>query len=410
MVAVLAAVAASPAALAAAPTRLTNIPAAGLREPAPAPAVLASAPVGLAATAAGAPPTTQPAPPPATAELLADLNTGRVLLAKNAHTRLPPASLTKMLTAMIAIDWLPANAVVPVTVRAANVSPDKVGMKAGQRWPFGIAMHALLISSANDAAYALAERVSGSVQHFAALMRLAAGELDMADHPVFNDPAGLDGTQGLDGGNRISTWDLAITARDLLAIPALAAIVRLKHYRFTGPDHIVYSLANHNRAFLNSYPGAIGVKTGYTDPAGVCVAEAATRNGRTMLAIVMNGVSPDRTAELLLNRGFSTSLTAERRDPALPAVHRPEPVPPTPPPTTVDSSAQSAPLRSPPSTASSARLASRSTLLNNGDEAMAITIGAALCVVATSAALLAGSHHHRRRRRHHRHSRRAIRR
>jgi D-alanyl-D-alanine carboxypeptidase (penicillin-binding protein 5/6) len=263
--------------------------------------------------------------------LLVDVTTGRELLGQNEHVLLPPASLTKLLTAMIATDWLPPAAIVPVSPRAAGVYPDKVGMKPGQRWPLTIALHALLISSANDAAYALAERVGVSIERFSVIMGRAATQMGMTDHPVLRDPAGLDGTEGAGGGNLMSAWDVAIAARGLMANPALASIVALKSFRFTGPDRIVYALANHNRAFLNSYPGATGVKTGYTVRAGVCVAEEAVRNGRTMLAVVMNGVSPDQTAAILLDKGFTTPLAAESRDPTLPPVHLPEPVRPAPP-------------------------------------------------------------------------------
>lgn len=285
----------------------------------------------LGATPAGAtspaPPTTAPgAPPPAKAELLADLDTGRVLVAENVHMALPPASLTKLLTAVVADDWVPAGAQVPVSARAANVAPDKLGMKAGQTWPFDITMHALLISSSNDAAYALAELVSGSVEQFGKTMEQAAQQMGMQDHPVLRDPAGLDGSQGVGGGNLISAWDVAIAARDLMANPYLAGIVAEKSFRFTGPDGIVYDIASHNRAFLNSYPGAVGVKTGYTVPAGVCIAAEAVRGGRHMLAVVMNGEFPDKTAEMLLDQGFATAAASEpSQDPLLPPVLEPHP-------------------------------------------------------------------------------------
>lgn len=273
-----------------------------------------------------APPTTAPGPPPAKAELLADLDTGRVLVAQNVHTPLPPASLTKILTAVVAADWMPHDVQVPVSARAANVAPDKLGMKAGQVWPFDIAMHALLISSSNDAAYALAELVSGSLEQFDDTMENAAQQMGMQDHPVLRDPAGLDGTQGVGGGNLMSAWDIAVAARDLMASPYLAGIVAEKSFRFTGPDGIVYEIASHNRAFLNSYPGAIGVKTGYTVPAGVCIAAEAVRGGRHMLAVVMNGEFPDKTADMLLDQGFATQAASEpEQSPLLPPVLQPHP-------------------------------------------------------------------------------------
>ncbi|HUE58213.1 MAG TPA: hypothetical protein VMO88_01390 [Acidimicrobiales bacterium] len=272
------------------------------------------------------PPTTASGPPPAKAELLADLDTGRVLLAQNEHALLPPASLTKVLTALVSADWLTPGTAIPVSDRAANVSPDKLGMKTGQQWPYDIAMHALLISSSNDAAYALAEKISGSVEAFAATMKQAASQIGMTDVPVLRDPAGLDGNEGVGGGNQMSAWDVAVASRDLMANPYLAGIVTTKTYRFTGPDGIVYQLASHNLAFLNSYAGAAGVKTGYTVPAGVCVAAAAIRGDRHMLAVVMNGVSPDRTAEMLLDQGFATAPESEPSTaPELPPVTEPEP-------------------------------------------------------------------------------------
>jgi D-alanyl-D-alanine carboxypeptidase (penicillin-binding protein 5/6) len=103
----------------------------------------------------------------------------------------------------------------------------------------------------------------------------------------------------------------------------------MKTFEFTGPDGILYELSSHNLAFLNSYPGAIGVKTGFTDRAGVCVIEEAQRSGRAMMAVVMNGSAPDETAGLLLDRGFRTPVSAEAAtDPVLPAVVEPEPPPP----------------------------------------------------------------------------------
>ena len=272
------------------------------------------------------PPTTASGPPPAKAELLADLDTGRVLIAQNDHALLPPASLTKILTALIAADWLTPDTPIPVSDRAANVSPDKLGMKSGQQWPYDIAMHALLISSSNDAAYALAEKISGSIEGFAVTMQQAASEIGMPDQPVLHDPAGLDGTEGVSGGNLMSAWDIAVVSRDLMANPYLAGIVATKTFRFTGPDGIVYQLASHNLAFLNSYAGAAGLKTGYTVPAGVCIAAVATRGDRHLLAVVMNGVSPDQTADMLLDQGFATPPTSEPSTaPQLPRVIEPEP-------------------------------------------------------------------------------------
>ena len=270
-------------------------------------------------------PSTAP-PPVASAAILVDADTGRVLFEQSVHTPLPPGSLTKTLTAMIAANWLPPGTEVPVSADAYNASPDKVGMATGQKWPLDITLHALIIDSANDAAYALAHLIGGSLQGFPKVMQDAGAEIGLADHPTLNDPAGLDGTEGVHGGNRISAWDLAIMGRDMMADPMLAAIADQQTYDFEGPDHIAYHIVSRNLHFLRSYPGAIGVKTGYTVPAGFCSMEEAEKSGRHMLAVILHSNNPDQFAANLITQGFATPVNAEATDPELPAVVAPMPV------------------------------------------------------------------------------------
>lgn len=231
---------------------------------------------------------------------------------------------------MIASDWLPADANVEVPLVASEAYPDRVGMQAGQKWPLGITLHALITDSANDAAYALAVDIGGSLGGFAEIMQQAAAQIGMADHPVLEDPAGLDGTEGYDGGNRISASDLAIAGRDMMANPTLAAIADEQTFDFTGPDGIAYHLVSRNYDFLATYPGAIGVKTGYTDAAGYCDMEEAVKGNRRMLAVVLNSTNPDAVAASLITQGFSVPVAAEKDDPSLPPVTEPEPDPVTP--------------------------------------------------------------------------------
>jgi D-alanyl-D-alanine carboxypeptidase (penicillin-binding protein 5/6) len=252
-----------------------------------------------------------------------------VLFAQNDHTPLPPGSLSKILTALVAVGWLPPEAVVPVTAQAASASPERIGMEPGQQWTFTEALQSALIFSANDASYALAQRISGSLAAFATVMRSAADQIGLMDHPVLRDPAGLDGTEGFEGGNLISAWDVATMARDLMADPELAAIVGLPKLDFKGPNGTVYGLDNQNLYFLRTYPGAIGVKTGLTDRAGFCVAEEAVRGTRHMLAVVLHGTNSYQTAASLLDTGFATAVEAEPTNaPTLPAAAVPDPNPP----------------------------------------------------------------------------------
>jgi D-alanyl-D-alanine carboxypeptidase (penicillin-binding protein 5/6) len=267
------------------------------------------------------PATTVPAGPPAVkASILVDADTGNVIDGVDPRTPLPPASLTKVLTALTAIHAIPPAATVPVSARAEAAPADKMFMKQGQLWTFDQLIHCLLLASANDAAIALAEQAGGSLEGFQSMFASTARSLGLADQPVLKDPAGLDGPSGVDGGNLISPRDLAIAARALLAQPVLAQIVAIPVYYFPGPDNVQHRLTNHNKLFLTTYPGAVGVKTGFTDRAGACLIAAARRDGRTMIAVVMHGANPTQSAEALLDKGFATPVAAEPTADRLPAV------------------------------------------------------------------------------------------
>ena len=249
--------------------------------------------------------------PDATSYVLVDANTGNVLAGNDERLRLAPASLTKVLTALIAVTYLPPNAKVRGTKASWNAYPNTVGIEIGVAWPLNEVLQSLLVMSANDAAYAIAQRVSGSLPAFAGVMERSARQIGMQDSPVFRDPAGLDGTEGYDGGNLVSARDLAIAGRDLLRVPELAKIVTEQQYHFVDPTGAAHWLPSMDETFLESYTGAIGIKTGYTDKAGDCLMAAATRGGRTMLAVVMNGYNPTATASDLLNQGFATPVSKE---------------------------------------------------------------------------------------------------
>jgi serine-type D-Ala-D-Ala carboxypeptidase (penicillin-binding protein 5/6) len=192
----------------------------------------------------------------------------------------------------------------------------RIGMAAGQQWALDQALHSLMLVSANDAAYALAEAASGNVEAFAADMNAAAARYGMLDSR-FADPAGFDGTEGFNGGSRVSAHDLAIAARNFLAVPELTAIVGLREYRFDGPDGLPHVLYNHNK-LLARYPGATGLKTGYTSLAGSTFVGTAWRDGRRMIAVVLNTTNMYGIAAALLDKGFATPADAPGLGVALP--------------------------------------------------------------------------------------------
>jgi serine-type D-Ala-D-Ala carboxypeptidase (penicillin-binding protein 5/6) len=280
------------------------------------------------------PPSTGPKPtappakvpvPQARSYVLVDLNTGDVLAGYNERLRVPPASLTKVLVALIAIGYLSPDEGVAGTTVSEDVYPNRVGMEKGVPWPLPEVLQSLLVYSANDAAYAIADRISGTLRAFAPVMERSAQQIGMEDDPLFRDPAGLDGPMGYQGGNLVSARDLAIAGRDLLGVPELAQIVREKNYHFVDPKGQLHWLPSMDFTFLDTYPGAIGIKTGFTDRAGDCLMAAATRGKRTMLAVVMNGYNPTQTAIDLLNQGFATPVSAEPTADRLPPPKLPSP-------------------------------------------------------------------------------------
>lgn len=240
------------------------------------------------------------------AAVLVDAETGEVLSAHNAREPLGVASTAKLLSALVAGSRLEGDELVPVSARAAGMPALKLTLKAGERWRADQLLHAMLLCSCNDAAVALAEAAGGSLEGFADLMDTAAEGLGLADQPVLRDPAGLDDEFSVDGGNRISARDLAIVTRAFLADDQLADIVALPEYRFDGGDGEPHSVKNHNR-LLTSYPGAIGVKTGYTRRAGYSLVAAARRSGRTLIAVVVGSPNMYAQASALLDRGFASS-------------------------------------------------------------------------------------------------------
>jgi D-alanyl-D-alanine carboxypeptidase len=265
-------------------------------------------------------------PPLPKAWILVDAASGAVLDAQNARVALPPASVTKLLTAVIAAQTIQLTDTLTVSARAAGEPARKIGMKTGEVWTFKDSLYCLLLSSANDAAVGIGERIGGSLENFAAIMASAAHELGLADNPVLQDPAGLDdATFSVGGGNLLSARDLAIIMRAALAQPAVAAAMGTNIYRFVGPDGFHHRLTNHIHSFLTGYPGAIGGKPGFTDKAGSTLVLAAQRGDRRLISVVLGAPDPYGSGIALLDRGFSLPPGQPGANDTLPPVHLPGP-------------------------------------------------------------------------------------
>lgn len=285
--------------------------------------------VAIASTSAAA----LPKPPPpgpaveARAWAVVDDDTGALVDGHDPHARLRPASTIKVLTALVATADLEPDASVPVSSTAAAMPPERLGMRSGEVWHLDDVLHGLLMVSANDAAVALAERVSGSRKGFATDLRRAGQELGMVDDPVLDDPAGLDDRAAAGDGDKISAYDLAVAARAALRNPAVRQIVGLRGpWRFTAPDGTERRLTAQNKLLAD--PTVIGIKPGFTASAGETLMAAATRGGRTIISVEL-GARPGtmyRTAQTLLARGFAAPMTAEASLPHLPGVVLPRTV------------------------------------------------------------------------------------
>src|SRR6266542_4905035 len=229
--------------------------------------------------------------------ILVDAQTGTVLWTRHATTARAPASLTKMLTALLVRASLRLDTVAVAGRDAAKTPANKLALKPGQRITVSQALQALMVVSANDMAVLLADRTAGSLRRFERAMNLASTQLGLGQSS-WRSPNGLDAP-----AHRSSAFDLAILARAVLRDPWLAKLVRTRKVVFTTPDHHRHELYAHS-LFLRDYKGAVGVKTGFTDDAGRCLAAAATRNGRTLIAVVLHSSDPVADAAHLMDWGF----------------------------------------------------------------------------------------------------------
>lgn len=250
-------------------------------------------------------PDTAPVPEDVSAEawLVADLDTGDVIAAKDPHGRHRPASIVKVLTAMAALDELNLNKRVPGTQDDANQEGTRVGVAPGGLYTINDLLHGLMMHSGNDAAHALAVQLGGMDPALGKLNTLAS-KLGGRDTRAAT-PSGLDGP-----GMSTSVYDMALFYRYAWDNPTFAEIVATKTYDFPGRDgNPPYEIYNDNK-LLENYPGALGGKTGYTDDAGQTFVGAAERDGRRLVAVLMRGsrvpIAPWEQAARLLDYGFGT--------------------------------------------------------------------------------------------------------
>ena len=224
-------------------------------------------------------------------------DTGRILFSRHGRAELPNASTTKMMTALVAVEGATLDEEVRVSSTAAAVPGGLLSLEPGERFSVEELLQALLLSSSNDAAVALAEHVAGSESAFVALMNAEA------------ETRGLGGTRfatahGLDApGHHSTARDLAALGQAVLADPVLAPIVDTREAVLQGSQRRV-TIENTN-LLLETYRGAIGVKTGFTALAGNVLVASAERGGRRIITVAMRSDDAFSDSTRLLDYGFA---------------------------------------------------------------------------------------------------------
>jgi D-alanyl-D-alanine carboxypeptidase (penicillin-binding protein 5/6) len=239
------------------------------------------------------------------ASIVVDASTGEVLYGKRADSPRYPASITKVMTLYLTFEAMAAGKLKPddlivVSPRAAAQPPSKLGLRPGSTIRVDDAISALAVNSANDIAVALAERLGGTEQRFAALMTLRAQELGMRSTRFVN-------AHGLPDSRQLSSArDIAVLSRAVMRdFPQYYG--RFGQRSFRGHN-------NHNR-LLHRMPGVDGLKTGFTNASGYNLAASAVRDGRRLIAVVLGGTtgaSRDAHTADLLNAGFTVMASRAR--------------------------------------------------------------------------------------------------
>ena len=249
-------------------------------------------------------------PVEAQAALLMEKTTGQVLYAKNEHEQLEPASVTKVMTLLLAMEALDEGRIryddtVTVSAYAASMGGSQVFLSEGEQITVEDLFKAICVASGNDASVAMAEHIAGVTELFVEQMNARAKQLGMNDTHFVN-------CTGLPAeGHVTSAWDIALMSRELiLHHPDIRRFTTIWMDTLRGGS---FQLSNTNK-LIRFYDGATGLKTGSTDAAGFCISATAERDGMELIAVIMKGQTADKRntdAKTLLNYGFSTYALAE---------------------------------------------------------------------------------------------------
>ncbi len=230
--------------------------------------------------------------------LIVEMGSDKILFDKNSRERRPIASLTKIMTAILVLEHSDLTKKIKISAEAASIGENAMGISADEVYSIEELLDGLLLNSGNDAAYALAEGVAGSKPEFVKWMNIKAQELGLVD-TVFTDPSGLD------DGNISTAQDLVKLTRYALNHQKFRDIVKLKEKYLASNSHKDLFLENQTN-LLSTYPGVYGVKTGYTEAAGLCLVTYASNDGHELIGVVLSSTDRKGDMILMLDHAFSS--------------------------------------------------------------------------------------------------------
>lgn len=231
--------------------------------------------------------------------ILMEAETGRILYEKNAHEALPMASTTKVMTALLALEKGTLSDTVTTGKNAFGVPGTSIYLTQGEQLTLEEMLYGLMLCSGNDAAVAIAEHIGGSVDAFCRMMTARAEQIG-CENTVFATPHGLPSNH-----HHTTAYDLALITREALKNPVFRQIVSTQRASIPWAGQPQPRILNNKNSLLSTYPGALGVKTGYTKAAGRCLCFAAERNGMTVVGCVLNAPNWFADATAIMDAGFA---------------------------------------------------------------------------------------------------------
>ena len=243
---------------------------------------------------------------------LVDGKSGQVITSRQADVMRPVASTTKMITAILTVEYASADEIAVVSQHAGRTPQYSIGLRAGQKIAVSELLKVALICSANDASVVLAEHVAGDEQFFAHLMSKKAFAIG-AVNTHFRNASGLPSTD-----HYSTAYDLAQIGRYLLHNNYLRSIVATRQTTFKHPGYQKTMIIRNTNTLLNTYSGADGIKTGTTNAAGKCLVASATRNKRQLIAVSLKSGDRRNDCATLLEYGFTNSQLTKVIDKNMP--------------------------------------------------------------------------------------------